>query len=115
MAEQRRYRPDQNGTHRLAFEHNKRRVFATQKICGICGQPVDFSLKYPHPLSACIDHIVPIDKGGHPSALENLQLAHLSCNRAKWDKLSMAPVETGMKAEPNRDLPQSMDWTTYRA
>ena len=74
-------RPDQDGTHRLAFERNKKKIYATQTVCGICGQPVDFSLKYPHPLSPCIDHIIPIAKGGHPSDLENLQLAHWTCNR----------------------------------
>ena len=48
------------GTHRGAFEKNKKKIFATQKICGICGKEVDFSQKYPSPLSPCIDHIIPI-------------------------------------------------------
>ena len=62
-----RNRPDKDGTHRGAFEKNKKKIYATQTVCGICGKPVDFSLKYPHPLSPCIDHIIPIAKGGHPS------------------------------------------------
>lgn len=61
-----RNRPDKDGTHRGAFEKNKKKIYATQTVCGICGKPVDFSLKYPHPLSPCIDHIIPIAKGGHP-------------------------------------------------
>ena len=72
-----RNRPDKDGTHRGAFEKNKKKIYATQTVCGICGKPVDFSLKYPHPLSPCIDHIIPIAKGGHPSDLDNMQLAHL--------------------------------------
>lgn len=80
-------RPDRNGSHQTQFRINKKKIYATQTVCGICGKPVDFSLKYPHPLSACIDHIIPIAKGGHPSALENLQLAHWCCNRQKSDKL----------------------------
>ena len=76
-------RPDQNGTHRGAFKKNKKRVYATQDTCAICGKKVDFSLKYPHPLSASIDHIIPIAKGGHPSDIDNLQLAHWCCNRQK--------------------------------
>lgn len=60
-----RNRPDKDGTHRGAFEKNKKKIYATQTVCGICGKPVDFSLKYPHPLSPCIDHIIPIAKGGH--------------------------------------------------
>lgn len=60
---------------------------ATENICRICGKPVDKKLKYPHPGSPTIDHIIPISRGGHPSDINNLQLAHMSCNRAKANKL----------------------------
>lgn len=106
-------RPDRFGEHRTAYEKNVKRIYATQTCCGICGKPVDFSLKYPHPLSKCIDHIIPVSKGGHPSDIDNLQLAHWSCNRAKSDKLAVR-VESADVLINNRDLPQSMDWTTYR-
>lgn len=108
-----RRRPDKDGAHRGQFEINRKKIFATQTICGICGQPVDFDLKYPNPLAATVDHIVPIAKGGHPSAIENLQLAHWICNRRKSDKLTAAPTAQGEKVEGPRVLPQSMDWTTY--
>ena len=108
-----RNRPDRDGTHRLAFERNKKKVYATQSVCGICGRPVDFSLRYPNPLSPCIDHIVPIAKGGHPSDIDNLQLAHWTCNRQKSDKLFAASAES--ETDGNRNLPQSMDWREYRA
>jgi 5-methylcytosine-specific restriction endonuclease McrA len=108
-------RPDQRGAHRAAYERNKKRIMATQNHCGICGQPVDKSLKHGHPMASCVDHIVPIAKGGHPSDIENLQLAHWTCNRMKSDKL-FKNVE---KKEPavigNRNLPQSKDWAAYRA
>lgn len=110
-------RPDQQGRHRGPYERNKKRIYRTQEVCGICGRPVDKSLKYPHPLSPCIDHIVPVAKGGHPSDISNLQLAHWTCNRQKSDKLL-----AGMEASPkkielisNRVLPHSMDWTAYRS
>lgn len=115
---ERRNRPDHDGTHRLAFERNKKKIYATQTVCGICGRPVDFDLKYPHPLSACVDHIVPIVRGGHPSDLENLQLAHWTCNRQKADKLvRQSETKNGAELEviSNRMLPQSMDWFAYRA
>lgn len=101
------------GTHRGAFEKNKKKVMATQTVCGICGKQVDFSLKYPHPLSACVDHIIPIAKGGHPSDIDNLQLAHWCCNRQKSDNLPSvhAPKEEVLS---NRILPHSIDWTTYK-
>ena len=109
-------RPDQNGTHRGQFEKNKRKIFATQEVCGICGKPVDFSLKYPHPLSPCIDHIIPVAKGGHPSDISNLQLAHWCCNRQKSDKIVQHhDIERSVGVISNRILPQSIDWKTYRA
>ena len=110
-------RPDQSGTHRRMFEKNKKRILASQTVCGICGQPVDKSLKYPHPMAPCVDHIVPVAKGGHPSALENLQLAHWTCNRQKSDKL-MRKKEKGKENEDdlsNRNLPLSIDWSSYRS
>lgn len=102
------------GVHRGAFEKNKKKIYASQSVCGICGKPVDFSLKYPHPLSACIDHIIPIAKGGHPSDIDNMQLAHWTCNRQKSDKL----VEKKKFAEAdalvsNRLLPQSINWKNF--
>ena len=104
------------GTHRGAFEKNKKKIFATQTVCGICGKPVDFSLKYPHPLSPSIDHIIPVAKGGHPSDIDNLQLSHWTCNRQKSDKLIEKRDISGGDVEilSNRILPQSLDWTKYK-
>ena len=109
--------------HRKAFERNKAKILASQDICGICGQPVDKRLKWPHPMAPTIDHIVPIDKGGHPSDMSNLQLAHWTCNRQKCNKLLGSPGKPGNqihsgdpkdKAISNRILPLSMDWTQYK-
>ena len=116
MAAGKRNRPDKDGTHRQAFDRNKKRIYATQTVCGICGKPVDFSQRYPHPLSACIDHIVPVAKGGHPSDIDNLQLAHWTCNRQKSDKL-LKPQGKAVSEQTisNRILPLSCDWTAYRS
>ena len=114
-----RYRPDKDGTHRIQFEHNKNNIFATQTVCALCGKPVDFTLKYPDPWSATIDHIIPIDKGGHPSDLSNLQLAHFRCNRLKSDRIlddsKKRTRNNDILVITNRMLPQSIDWTKYRA
>ena len=108
-------RPDRDGAHRGQFEKNKKKIYATQTVCGICGRPVDFSLKYPDPLSPCIDHIIPVAKGGHPSDLQNLQLAHWTCNRQKSDKIlkdsGLVTSEGGVTS--NRILPQTIDWKNY--
>lgn len=108
-------RTDRTSAHRSAFEKNKRKVIATQEICGICGKPVDKSLRFPHPLSPCVDHIIPVAKGGHPSDINNLQLAHLTCNRAKSDKLMQQSENDLEKAViSNRVLPQSTEWVSYK-
>lgn len=104
-------RADKSGTHQTQFKNNKKKIYATQTICGICGRPVNFDYKYPHPLSPCIDHIIPIAKGGHPSDMDNLQLAHWTCNRQKSDKL-FRPQAFSQTPEviSNRVLPQTFDW-----
>ncbi len=108
-------RADRTGEFRTALEKNRRIIYATQTVCGICGKPVDMSIRYPHPLSPTIDHIIPIAKGGHPSALENLQLAHRWCNRQKSDKF-FAIKQVGEEAEiANKDLPLHYDWKNYKA
>lgn len=104
-------RPEKDPGIRAQWEHNKKIILATQSVCGICGKPVDKSLKYPDQMSATVDHIIPVSKRGDPVALDNLQLAHRYCNRMKSDKL---PQETG--GQPRSDdkiiLPQSANWRT---
>lgn len=107
-----RFRPDRDGTHRRQFDINKKRIYATQDICGICGKPVDKTLPWPNPLSKSVDHIVPVSLGGHPSDIDNMQLAHLACNRAKSNKLMEQKVEAETIVS-NRLLPQTKDWTKY--
>lgn len=62
-----------------------RRVYARDGWrCGLCGRKVNPKLKYPHPLSASLDHVVPMnatDLGEH--SYRNTQCSHLECNVAK--------------------------------
>lgn len=105
-APKKRYRPDRDGPYRSLFETNKKIILATQSICGICGKPVDKTLKAPDPMSATVDHIIPISRNGHPSDLSNLQLAHRACNRMKSDKLNVeAPP-------PPKKIKTLLDWHT---
>jgi 5-methylcytosine-specific restriction endonuclease McrA len=55
-------------------------------VCGICDDQVDRSLRWPHPMSASLDHVIPLSRGG-AHALSNVQLAHLRCNVRKGDSL----------------------------
>lgn len=59
--------------------------------CGICGRKVNMSLKYPHPRSASVDHIIPLSHPGATDTKVNVRLAHLGenlarGNRAGWEQ-----------------------------
>ena len=106
------------GSKRGLFEYNKKIIIATQSVCAICGAPVDKRLKFPNPYSATIDHIIPLSRGGDPTALDNMQLAHMKCNRAKSNKTIPRPVPQpdSKEVDPNyynKMLPQSHDWRTF--
>lgn len=111
-------RPDRDGNHQTAYEKHRKIIIAQQDVCALCGQPVDKTLKFPHPMSASVDHIIPIAKGGHPSALDNLQLTHLICNQVKSSKLTMEnnkDIEEKTHEIGNDNLPLSYHWQSYRA
>ncbi len=108
-------RPDRQGAHRQAYDRNRKRILRTQRVCGICGKPVDLSLKSPNPMAPCVDHIIPVAKGGHPSDIANLQLAHWCCNRQKSDKLFKQNDIFEPQTIGNRNLPQSKDWKKYKS
>jgi len=50
--------------------------------CHICGRKVNPKLKSPHPMSATIDHIIPLAAGGTHEP-KNVALAHMICNSRK--------------------------------
>ena len=50
--------------------------------CQICHKRVNKNLKYPNPMSASLDHIMPLNQGG-THTYKNVQLAHLLCNLSK--------------------------------
>lgn len=108
-------RADHTPGARQAYEQARKRILLRATICAICGQPLDKSLKYPDPMSPTVDHIIPLAKGGHPYAMENLQAAHRKCNRLKSDHLLSLKFEDDSKpkAYNNRDLPQSADWRYF--
>jgi len=62
------------------------KVFARNKwTCGICDKPVDPDLRHPDPMSASLDHIIPLSRGGDHS-YANTQCTHLVCNLRKHNK-----------------------------
>lgn len=103
------------GVHEAAYVKNKKKIMQTQELCGLCGKPVDKSLRYPDKWCATIDHIIPLNKGGHPSDIDNLQLAHLWCNRQKSDNVA-DKLNSDLKINKsisNRELPLTRDWSKY--
>lgn len=64
--------------------------------CGICGEDVDATLRFPNNRSATIDHIVPISLGGG-DVEANVQLAHYGCNAGKRDRVGFSqPPNAGI-------------------
>ena len=55
-------------------------------ICHLCEGLVDMSLPRTNGLGATVDHLIPISKGGLDT-LDNVKLAHWSCNRKKGNRV----------------------------
>ncbi len=56
-------------------------------LCGLCVTPVDPDSAWPDPMSPSLDHILPLSKGG-THTYENVQLAHLTCNVSKGNRIA---------------------------
>lgn len=55
-----------------------------RRPCCICAQPIDYTLRWPHPQSFSVQHVK--DWHSHPELREdpaNLDAAHLLCNTSK--------------------------------
>lgn len=58
-------------------------------VCGLCGEDVPRDAQHPDPMSASVDHVVPLSRGGAHS-IENVQCAHLRCNVRKGANMTNA-------------------------
>lgn len=56
-------------------------------LCGLCSTAVDPDAAWPDPMSPSLDHILPLSKGG-AHTYENVQLAHLTCNVSKGNRVA---------------------------
>jgi len=57
-----------------------------QWTCHLCLLAVDPELEYPAKMSASLDHVIPLSRGGSHDP-SNVKLAHLTCNMSKGDRL----------------------------
>lgn len=56
-------------------------------ICHICDHPISRELEYPDPLSASLDHVIPVSRGGEHSR-ENTAASHFRCNIRKGARMA---------------------------
>jgi 5-methylcytosine-specific restriction endonuclease McrA len=66
---------------RYRAQHRRNKDGTVGEPCWLCGDPIDYRLKFPHPCSWCLDHAIPI--ATNPNlALEpnNFRSAHFDCN-----------------------------------
>lgn len=62
----------------------REQVKREEPICWLCGEPFDYRLKWPEPMSFSVDHIKPAKT--YPELREvrgNLHAAHLVCNQKR--------------------------------
>jgi hypothetical protein len=56
-------------------------------ICCLCLKHVNKRLKFPHPMSKSVEHIIPVSKPGSEHSYRNTALAHLICNIRKNNRV----------------------------
>lgn len=92
----------------------RRRVLAAYDTCAICGKPIDKTLRTPHPMSAEVDELIPVSRGGDPLSFANCRLVHRRCNRLKSNKSDeYARAQLERKPQPTATsypLTTSGDW-----
>jgi len=78
---------DYRAMRRAAFvkKVDREKVFKSDGYkCHICGRRTDPALKFPHPRSPTIDHLIPLARGGKHEP-ENCRTACFQCNSRKSD------------------------------
>jgi 5-methylcytosine-specific restriction endonuclease McrA len=81
------------------YRRHKERLRRTADVCHICGGVIDKTLKWPHPKSFSVDHILPYSLNPELRiARDNLAGVHLGCNSSKGNRSA------------TDDRPSSRDW-----
>jgi len=65
--------------------------------CHHCGEQIDYTAHYLHPLAFQIDHVTPLSKalpGEDLDTLDNCVASHRKCNSEKSNKLDYQPGVT---------------------
>ena len=80
-------RKDPRKSHAKLRNDIRKKIYATQDTCALCGRPVDVTLPPGTPLSPELDEIVPVSRGGSPHDIDNIQLVHRICNQKKGARM----------------------------
>jgi hypothetical protein len=65
------------------YRRNRKAFLRSARACGICGEEFPRGVKYPHPLSKTLDHVLPAVAMTNPRQFFDMRLwraAHLECN-----------------------------------
>lgn len=68
-------------TEDATYRRNRAALRAKRLPCWLCGLPIDYEAKAPHPDSFSADHVDPVGRGG--DNLGELRPAHLGCNKKR--------------------------------
>lgn len=79
-----------NGRNTSQRDKDRARLKATRANCYLCGDALDYNLKWPDPMCFVADHVIPLIKGGADN-ITNKRAAHSSCNSKKRARL-IAPI-----------------------
>lgn len=60
-------------------------------MCGLCSEPIPRDAVWPDRLTASLDHVIPLSRGGEHS-MGNVQASHLGCNSSKGNRLADVAV-----------------------
>lgn len=65
------------------YRRAKAQVRATESVCWLCGGAIDKALRFPHPWSFSVDHVIPVEMGGAQNDRNNMRAAHLRHNQER--------------------------------
>ena len=91
------------GRNTTIRDRHRATIAKGKPACGICGEPIDYTLPHTDPQSYVVDHIVPYSASKDDTS-SNKQPAHNACNAAKSDT-----VPEGMEAPP-RTFATALTW-----
>jgi 5-methylcytosine-specific restriction endonuclease McrA len=89
-------------TGHRTYRRRRAHVLATTDVCYWCGRWLDPDIKWPHPHSATVDHIIPVSRPGGSNTSGELVASCWECNKGRGNRLG--PPKP--KQQPQRPKPE---------